>query len=96
MFKLIHLSNGEEPAIEFEGGIVPKHPLNRHYNKYLQWVAEGNTPEEVPVSLPDAAERRRQAKGSVQDQFEYMLEHGRDALKARNDQIDRDNPLPPQ
>ena len=29
-----------------EIGIIPCDPLNRHYQEYLAWVAEGNTAEE--------------------------------------------------
>ena len=24
---------------------IPKDPLNRHYQEYLEWVAAGNTPD---------------------------------------------------
>jgi hypothetical protein len=33
-------SNGKE-------WIVPKNPDNTDYQEYLEWVAEGNTPEEA-------------------------------------------------
>jgi len=26
---------------------IPLDPSNRHYQEYLEWVAEGNTPEEA-------------------------------------------------
>jgi hypothetical protein len=28
-----------------DGVCIPFHPDNKDYQKYLQWVAEGNTPE---------------------------------------------------
>ena len=30
-----------------KGMIIPKHPENRHYKEYLEWVAAGNTPAEA-------------------------------------------------
>ena len=30
-----------------EGGVVPNDENNTDYQKYLEWVAEGNTPEEI-------------------------------------------------
>ena len=30
-----------------KGMVIPKDPLNRHYQEYLAWVAEGNTPAEA-------------------------------------------------
>ena len=30
-----------------KGMIIPKHPENRHYQEYLEWVAAGNTPAEA-------------------------------------------------
>ena len=30
-----------------KGMVIPKHPENRHYKEYLEWVAAGNTPAEA-------------------------------------------------
>ena len=30
-----------------EGSCIPFAPLNTDYKEYLEWVAEGNTPEEA-------------------------------------------------
>jgi hypothetical protein len=32
-------------------GAIPDDPENRHYAAYLEWVAEGNTAEEVTPQL---------------------------------------------
>jgi hypothetical protein len=36
-------------AIDFEGveWWIPEMPGNRHYEEYLEWVSEGNTPEVI-------------------------------------------------
>jgi hypothetical protein len=49
MYKLIKNPQGVDSAVNFEkDGIqysIPFNPDNTDYQKYLEWVAEGNTPE---------------------------------------------------
>jgi hypothetical protein len=34
-----------------DGAFIPFNPLNTHYQEYLKWIAEGNTPE--PADEPE-------------------------------------------
>lgn len=51
MYKKIwdSLRNQEAPNILriSDGASIPMDPANRDYQEYLEWVAEGNTPEEA-------------------------------------------------
>jgi len=37
---------------EYDGKVwwVPENPENSHYREYLEWLAEGNTPEDVTTN----------------------------------------------
>jgi len=47
MYKLIHETNPEWNAIQkiSDKTVIPFDEANRDYQEYLEWVAEGNTPE---------------------------------------------------
>jgi len=49
---IIRIENNEPTAI-------PKDPANRHYQEYLAWLAEGNTPE-PPDYVPAIDQLRNQ------------------------------------
>ena len=41
-----HISNEVQSVLNIEKGLhIPFDPGNRHYQEYLEWVEEGNTPE---------------------------------------------------
>jgi hypothetical protein len=43
-----HRSNAVNPAVILrttDGSWIPTDPANADYQEYLEWVAEGNTPE---------------------------------------------------
>jgi hypothetical protein len=49
-YKLIPFIDGDPVSVQMlvdgEPHLnIPFYPGNRHYEKYLEWVAEGNTPE---------------------------------------------------
>lgn len=48
---------------------IPADPSNRDYADYLEWLAEGNTPEPVPPKTQDeiAAEESAKAKRELAD-----------------------------
>jgi hypothetical protein len=46
MYKLIKNEHGTEIGVSGEGkDFIPFEPANTDYQKYLKWLAEGNTPE---------------------------------------------------
>jgi hypothetical protein len=46
MYKLRNLSLGGQDVIRLQdSAIIPFDPDNTDYQEYLEWVAEGNTPE---------------------------------------------------
>jgi hypothetical protein len=50
MYKIMKSTlRGQElvAIINSEGGVIPNDENNTDYQKYLEWVAEGNTPEEI-------------------------------------------------
>jgi hypothetical protein len=52
MYKLNNLSFGNQNIIRLaDNAFIPFDPANTDYQKYLEWVAEGNTPE--PADEPE-------------------------------------------
>lgn len=53
--------------IREDGLVIPRDPLNRHYQEFLAWEAEGNVAEplEVPVLIPSVTPA--QAKLALDD-----------------------------
>ena len=49
MYKLINTLEGELQSVQIIGTnkTVPFDPANTDYQEYLQWLDEGNTPEEA-------------------------------------------------
>jgi hypothetical protein len=47
MYKLVKNLQGQEVAIQrlSDTAFIPLDPVNTDYQKYLAWVAAGNTPE---------------------------------------------------
>jgi hypothetical protein len=59
MYKLIHdgMSNEISGVLRLlDGACIPFDPANTDYQEYLEWLAEGNTPEPVPT--PTLADER--------------------------------------
>ena len=49
-YKLINAGMGMPPQFVLQketGKMIPFDPANTDYQEYLEWVAEGNTPEEA-------------------------------------------------
>ena len=46
-YKLSLLENGKQTSVirTTDTAVIPFDPANRDYQEYLEWVAEGNTPE---------------------------------------------------
>jgi len=50
MYKLYKLPDGTYPKIVLriaDNAFIPFDPANTDYQQYLEWLAEGNTPEEA-------------------------------------------------
>jgi hypothetical protein len=43
---------GEQVIVRSDGMRIPFDPANTDYQQYLEWVAEGNTPEEWQPDQP--------------------------------------------
>lgn len=56
-YKLTLLLSGEanSAVIRSDGACIPFDPQNTDYAEYLEWVAEGNTPEPMDVPNPQLA-----------------------------------------
>ena len=53
---------------------IPIDPENTHYQDYLEWVAEGNTPE--PADQPDAWEAIRQKRDQLIRDSDWTMTPG--------------------
>ena len=48
MYKLFNSINGNEYVIRIaDNAFIPKDEANTDYQEYLEWVADGNEPEEA-------------------------------------------------
>jgi len=45
MYKLLKESNSNQVRRVSDGAVIPFDPDNTDYQRYLEWLAEGNTPE---------------------------------------------------
>jgi hypothetical protein len=51
MYKLINIKDTQYVMLSLENLVIPFDPANTDYQKYLEWLAEGNTPE--PADEPE-------------------------------------------
>lgn len=47
MYQLIKTEDQEALVLKETGAFIPQSLGNRHYQEYLEWVAEGNEPEVI-------------------------------------------------
>ena len=49
MYKLLPNYNGVPAScvMRLDGAVIPFDPANTDYQEYLEWISEGNTPEEA-------------------------------------------------
>jgi hypothetical protein len=49
MYKLLNDLDGNNNAVRrlSDGAVIPLDTANKDYRKYLEWLAEGNTPEDA-------------------------------------------------
>ncbi|WP_399696620.1 hypothetical protein [Xenophilus sp.] len=45
----------DDRVVREDGAIIPMDPANTDYAQYLEWVAQGNTPDAPPPPNPEAA-----------------------------------------
>jgi hypothetical protein len=58
MYKQIKNQNGDVVNIvsrQLDGACIPFDPANTDYQKYLEWVAEGNLPSPADIVEPSQA-----------------------------------------
>jgi hypothetical protein len=55
---------------------IPFDPQNMDYQRYLEWVAEGNTPESADDVALDYKTRRAAEYPSIGDQLDMMFHAG--------------------
>ena len=55
---------------------IPFDPKNTDYQRYLEWVAEGNTPEPADDVAPDYRAQRASEYPSIGDQLDALFHAG--------------------
>jgi hypothetical protein len=70
------LNNTESITRISDGASIPKDTANTDYARYLEWIAEGNTPDPYVPPVPTYAELRAKAYPKLEDQLDALWKGG--------------------
>lgn len=60
-----------------DGASIPTDPANTDFVEYLEWYAEGNTPDAAdPLPVPTYADKRREEYPAIGDQLDALFHAG--------------------